>query len=99
MARKRKWAFVPEGATIRAQGGHMKSVSVGGIFRTYIVVGGDGVIFYRDAYATHGWFVEKNNTTYTGMKVRYNVTNEDDLNALDKFVGEERYKGWGKYGK
>lgn len=99
MASKRKWAFVPDGATILAQGGHYTSVRVGGIFRTYIVDGGDGVRFHRDPYATHGWYVEKNNTSYDGQKVRYNVTNEDDLNALDKFVGEERYKGWGNYGK
>lgn len=97
MIKKRKWAFEPNGAEIVSQGGFYRGQRVGGVFKTYIVNGGDGVRFYREPHATHGWFVEKNNTTYTGQKVRYNVTNEDDLKALDAFVGEERYLGWGKY--
>ncbi|QMV30019.1 hypothetical protein [Providencia phage vB_PreS-Stilesk] len=97
MAKKRKWAFVAEGAEILAQGGHYTNHRTGFVFRTYIVAGGDGVRFLREPYATHGWYVEKNNTTYTGRKARYNVTNEDDLKALDEFVGEERFPGWSSF--
>jgi hypothetical protein len=95
---KRKWAFVPEGAQIKASGGRYSGPSVGGSFNTYIVHGGDGVVFERTPYADHGWKVEKNKTNYQNQKVQYNVTNEEDLAALDKFVGEQRYKGFGKYG-
>lgn len=97
---KRKWAFVQEGAT-SIQGGHYSGPRVGGTFHVHYVTGGDGVKFMRSPYSPHGWKVEKNRTKYESQisesKVQFNVTNEEDLAALDAFVGVERYKGWGQY--
>lgn len=96
MSKKRKWAFVEEGAT-KWQGGRYEGTRMGGVFDVYHVTGGDGVKFERSPYATHGWYVEKNNTNYEGKKVQYNVTNAEDITSLDAFVGVKAYKGWGKH--
>lgn len=92
---KRKWAFVPDGAT-KMRGGEYGGPRVGGVFHVWYVTGGDGVKFRRCPYTTTGWKVQKNRTTYDGKPVEYEVKNADDVAALNAFVGEPDYRGYGR---
>lgn len=96
MDKKRKWRFVPEGAT-KLQGGQYEGPRVGGVFRVWYVTGGDGVKFHRTPYAPRGWKVQKNRTSFGGKPVEYVVSNPADIEALDAFVGENPYQEFGGY--
>ena len=94
---KRKWSFVREGAT-KQEGGAYKGKRMGGLFRIWYVTGGDGTKFQRSPYSATGWKVQKNRTTYNDEHVLYDVKNEDDVAALEKFVDIPLpYRGYGAY--
>lgn len=94
MNKQRKWRFVVEGAE-KFQGGTYSGPRIGE-FRVWYVTGGDGVKFRRCPYTDGGWKVQKNRTTFDDKPVEYIVKSPDDILALDAFVGERPYAGYGR---